>query len=294
MGGKYCCKQKHVCSLSLSFVFSSEKMRPVSRKLFPLAELAVVFLMTGCAQAPGTATSYTPAPLATKEEGATGSLLGEKMNTWEVIESNDGGRVVGLSMPLNLIEKAQNEAEGPISLQMPSDAQASAFVNHVDVQYAPTGIASDFQKPSFLVRFYNIGQPDQASINCTDSIKIDAGRIPDGYTNPSEKEGSCEKRVGSRSSEISIKTDLDHPTPFGRVNFGYDKGKMIFIEIAITGEELQKRKDFTLFIPSPASLGSDAQIPANFTAVYQSKTDSYDLSVWSFSNPDSALNGSNG
>jgi hypothetical protein len=260
----------------------------VHRKLLHISGLALILIVTGCSSQASTTTQRVTAQMGTKIEGAKEQIFGQNANSWEVLEHGETGRVTGLSLPLKAIEVTGTIIEGPISFDMPSDIKKSTFIDHVDVQYERKGLASNFTKPVFVFRIYGISKSEQSSIDCTDNAKINPDLVPDGYTDPSDSNGVCEKEIGRRSVAKSETENPDHPTPFARVNYGYYKGKIIFIEVVITVEELLQRNNFTINIPSPKIIGSDAQIPSTFTGIYQSESDSYDLSIWAFVNPDSS------
>ncbi len=251
----------------------------------------IVLLLAACAsQVSNGNITHIAAQLGTKIDGASEQMFGKEISTWEVLERDKTGQVVGLTMPLSIVRAIDKKSETSVNIAMPSDVKESTFIDHVAVQYEARGLNQDFQKPIFLFRFYSIDSEAVKAVDCADHTRIDGALIVDGYTNPSEDD-VCKNGQGFVSVQKNMTEDPDHPSSFGRINFGYYKGKMIFIEVAVTLEKLQSEQSFTLTIPTPSKLGSDAQIPANFTGTFQAKTQSYDLSIWSFSNPDSPTDG---
>lgn len=258
----------------------------MSRKVFYLF-LAIPIFLSDCNQAQIQHVTKTLKP-ESKILGSSKDSFGQKITSWEMLGQDNSVYLAGLTIPMNVIEKSSKSKQSTTiaTLSFPEETRKTTFINHVDIQFSNIGVNADLQQPSFAFRFYGFEESTQSKINCKDNIETEASRIPEGYQ--LQLPSNCEQKIGKRFINSVLNQNSDHPIPFSRINFGYYQGNMISIELVVTAEQLMKKVSFTLFIPTPKSLGRNTLFPTAFIGVYQPQSDSYDFSMWSFKSKDNS------
>ena len=255
----------------------------MDRKVLCISLIVALLVFTGCSQT-ATTTSRIAKVIVheAKIDGSTGSMLGAQIGSWEVLDANKAVRLSGLSIPLKVFQNAMqsNHLSNVVSFNLPDDVKKTTFVDHIDLQFSPTGFTQDMQEPAFAFRIYSIPFSEEATINCPDPETVTGALIPTGYE--SVPSGSCIPQLGTRIAAQELQQDPDHPTPFARINFGYSKGNMIFIEPVVTVAKFLQDESFTLYIPTPTMLIHNILFPTTFTGVYEPDTNSYNLSIWEY------------
>jgi hypothetical protein len=240
----------------------------------------LISLCAGCSKTNSTERTSKPLVPETKIEGDKKIVGNDALTSWAVIASDGKTRLLGLTVPLGLINSLQNEKNDIVRLDIPHQAKNTAFTNHIDVQFSSAS-NNALKKSSLNLRFYNIAKEERSSINCENRSNTNQDEVPEEYVSGN----TCHPQIGEIFTLKEAFQDSDHPTAvFSRTNFVYDKDHMIAIEFFFTLEKLQARKSFTIYIPSPKKVEHAASFPTTLTAIYQPNTDSYDFSTWSYAN----------
>lgn len=239
------------------------------------------FLLISCTEVTPFVRVEKPIATESKKEGDTSVFIGQNVGTWEVLTPDNTVRLGGITLPSTLVQSAIlfDSSTSTVSLDMPGETKRSTFIEHLDLQFNVNGFMEDLPQPSFAVRFYGIDQSVQSAIDCSDSTEADTDKIPEGYVDDNR---GCEGGVGTRMVVAEPPDDLDHPIPFARVNVLQYAGRMIGIEALITADKLLAKKSFTLYLPAPKILEANALYPTTLTGVYRKDIDSYDISIWGF------------
>lgn len=235
------------------------------------------------------ASSVMAAPIQGKPDlfvyGESTVVHNATVSTWARV--NGAGKViwVGVTMPASLADHLPDHGSGPAgafaSLDFPPIVQQTTYLNHVGLHANPAGHATNpayvqtdrYSAPHFDIHYYTI--PEAAVFGIPPGLfftPAPADRVPAGYAQP---EPFSVPQMGRHSGPLSEFTATDHWRATMIAGFLPDGSFMHFIEPMVTQELLVSRRNFTLPVPMPATLGQTTRYPTEFVAQYDRKTDSY-------------------
>lgn len=235
--------------------------------------------------------SKTTASLSSLGNSVAGkrTYLGSPVSVWS--KNNDEGNVaeIGIDFPLAIAQKstmgtdgsAQVDPANTVQMTVQDDVKQSTYVDHVQIDYYPSGHAPDMYKaPHFDLTFFAISAADQDKIDCTDTTETGPEHLPGSFVSDKPglaPDGGCTPKMGIRATDIaSPEYDMVNRHPFDKtMAVGFYGGNLIFIQPMITREQLLKKEDFTFSLATPPYLGKAALYPTVFTATYDTAKDMY-------------------
>jgi len=158
------------------------------------------------------------------------------------------------------------------------------YIKHIEFGYNPHGHGPPGVNdvPHFDVHFYGITNEERLAIVCGSQPVPEADLVPPGYDASmvgGEPFGSCVPAMGTHAGdEDSVSKPLD-----AELLFGYDQGKLIFIEPMIHADYFKNREAIELSVARPAKLGRSTTWPDTFTMSFDDETGLYHLELTDFS-----------
>ncbi|RTR01079.1 DUF5602 domain-containing protein [Halomonas nitroreducens] len=163
-------------------------------------------------------------------------------------------------------------------LPMPDDSPITGY-RHVGLNWNPIGHIPEgiYSVPHFDVHFYLIDAAEQQAITFQGPdrearlIPPESTLVPAGYVIPPD---SAVERMGVHG--IDTDSEEFQGQPFTRTFvYGYDTGRLIFIEPMIALDYLRSRPDATLPVRTPAAYSSPGYYPGRYRVAYEPATDEY-------------------
>lgn len=214
-------------------------------------------------------------------------VQGATVSTWARV--NGAGKVtwVGVTMPASLADQLPPPGSGPAGafavLSFPPIVRNTTYFNHVELGANPHGHATNpaFAQPGrysaahFDIHYYAVPVAQVFSIPPgLFFTPAPANLLPAGWAQP---EPFSVPQMGRHAGLLTEFTATDHWLATMVAGFLPNASSMHFIEPMITQELLVSRKNFTLPVPVPASLGWSTRYPSEFVAQYNHKKDTYDF-----------------
>lgn len=182
-----------------------------------------------------------------------------------------------------LPRETPDQHEWEYLLPMPEDSPITGY-RHVGLNWNPIGHMPEgiYSVPHFDVHFYLIDQAEQQAITFQGAdrearlVPPESTLVPAGYVIPPD---SAVERMGVHG--IDTDSEEFHGQPFTRTFvYGYDGGRLIFIEPMIALDYLQSRPDDTLPVKTPAAFSSPGFYPGRYRVAYTPDTDEYRVELF--------------
>lgn len=200
--------------------------------------------------------------------------------TWARV--NGAGKVtwVGVTIPLALAEA--NLAGGSVAvLAFPAVVQETTYFNHFQLHAEPEGHPGmmgftnpeRYFVPHFDFHFYAVEPAEVEAIPFAlpPLPEVSGDRLPRGYAQPDISVPMMGRHSGLLS-EFSETGPLDATMIAG---FLPDGSVMHFIEPMVSYEYLLERKNFSLRVPQPKTLGWQTSYPTQMIATYDAELDAF-------------------
>lgn len=255
----------------------------------PLLPLSLLLVVVACSA------QGTVIPAEEKTPGPKTTFYGSSVASWAVVEENGSVTGVGFTLPMAAVQSARTALDpgedafrhdpgDGFRLTIPDEIRGKTPIDHVDVEYRPVGHGPDaYLSSHFDVRFYRINESAQARIDCRDDNPVEGDLIPDGYVlgkSGRPPAGECYPLVGRLAIPISVpgitKDGGEWDTPADA--FGYDDGRLAFIEVAVPRSFLLRKDQGSIAITRPTDIDGWSAFPSQANFVYDRKADAYD--VW--------------
>ncbi|MGI8605170.1 MAG: hypothetical protein ACR2OZ_19535 [Verrucomicrobiales bacterium] len=217
--------------------------------------------------------------------GETTVVADGTVATWARV--NGEGKViwVGLTIPLSMAENMPPRGSGPAGavavLNFPPVVQATTYFNHAEIHSQQAGHANSgadphrYRTPHFDFHFYGIPVANVRTIpGGLFFVDAPADRLPEGYVQP---EPFSVPQMGRHARTLDEAAATDHWLLTMFAGFLPDASYMHFIEPMITQEFLLLRKNFTLPVPMPATLGRATSYPTECVVHYDEDADAYNI-----------------
>jgi len=187
--------------------------------------------------------------------------------------SMTGGAITGQPNELN-----RNSPEGGYEYALPMPQGVETGYKEVVIDWNPKGHPPEhvYTVPHFDFHFYAIAPeavkgikftgPDDPAIKVSDKelLPPDYQVIPD----------TAIAMMGVHAIDMTA-PEL-HGKPFTETFiYGYDKGKLIFLEPMVTQAFLQSKPDVTMSVKTPAKYSEPGYYPTSYTVRYEAKADRY-------------------
>jgi hypothetical protein len=244
------------------------------RSTWKIASLGLVLPLLACGDSEGLVTV----------EGSQGLLAGGEVRTWAVLDHRDDPVEVGLTIPLETIQKVGKEAS--ITLDLPVAVKDQIFFKQVVLDYKPHGNApAPAGVPHFDIHFYGIDGNVRSSIDCSNEVIPSPAALPSDYVGPSAKVGpggTCEVGRGVQALGLDLFSSNGAAAAFsGTVAVGYHRGQLAFLEPVLSRAHMLMYKSFELEVPYVP--GTEITYwPTTFRASYDDATKAYRLRLSGF------------
>lgn len=202
-----------------------------------------------------------------------------------VVETDASGKPtsIGISMTADALEGLPTElnkasAEGSWDYELPMPEGVTTGYSEVVIDWNPHGHPPPhvYTVPHFDFHFYVIPPAEIQAIKFTGSkdpaIKVsDKGLIPADYQVIPD---TAVNKMGVHA--IDMTSPEFHGKPFtATFIYGYDKGKLIFLEPMITRAFLKTNPDVTMPVKTPEHYSAPAYYPTNYSVKYESSNKRY-------------------
>ncbi|ATJ84075.1 DUF5602 domain-containing protein [Halomonas beimenensis] len=163
-------------------------------------------------------------------------------------------------------------------LPMPADGTHTGY-DHVGLNWHPIGHIPDgiYTVAHFDVHFYLIDETERQAISFLGPDREqrlappDPALVPEGYVIPPD---TAVERMGLHG--LDPESHEFQGQPFTRTFlYGYESGRLIFLEPMITLDYLQTRQDLTLPVKTPAAYGSPGYFPSSYRVGFEPEAGEY-------------------
>ena len=234
-------------------------------KEFVLAASAVLLAVSSAAAAPaGTQIAYADSKALGAGNAKTFALT-------------EGGKLQTLGVRIDasaLRELGDRQSETALALPKFAGVPFQTIV----IDWNPHGHppAHVYDVPHFDVHMYAIDEPSRMKIAPGAAVKPPAELVPAGFIT----DGEVVPMMGLHYVDSSAAEF--HGKPFSLTPiYGYDAGRLIFVEAMLTKAYLESKPDVTRALPQPASVQAHGLYPTSYQVRYDKAADTY---VVSFSN----------
>jgi len=212
--------------------------------------------------------------------GDSGLFAGSRVDTWATFHPGGAVAQVGLTLPAIAVDSAAQAQS--LDLTFPAEVREATFLNHLRIQYTPTGDGptKSFHVERFDFQFFGVDVETQSEIDCVGEPMPTTTTLPPSYFVPGTStppEGSCVGEIGVLAYDTAAPVlEPQKPAPLtSTLALGYHNGSLVAVDAMTAAAELDAGADFWMPVPALELLGEQTLFPSSVSGIYDPETDAY-------------------